>query len=97
MTNRLGPLIVALILWSACAPKPKLQSPRTRPPVKVGTTATGTASWYGPGYDGKRTACGEKFDQDALTAAPRPGSRCCLHYGNGMRLLEPELAESLAQ
>ncbi len=27
------------------------------------------ASWYGPGYDGKRTACGDRFDQDALTAA----------------------------
>jgi rare lipoprotein A len=27
------------------------------------------ASWYGPGYDGKRTSSGEVFDQDALTAA----------------------------
>jgi rare lipoprotein A len=54
---------------AACASNPKLQSPRTRPPVKVGVTATGMASWYGPGYDGKRTACGDRFDQDALTAA----------------------------
>ena len=54
---------------AACASNPKLQSPRTRPLVKVGTSATGMASWYGPGYDGKRTACGERFDQDALTAA----------------------------
>jgi rare lipoprotein A len=29
----------------------------------------GIASWYGPGYDGKKTASGERFDQDALTAA----------------------------
>jgi rare lipoprotein A len=29
----------------------------------------GVASWYGPGYDGKRTSSGERFDQDALTAA----------------------------
>jgi rare lipoprotein A len=35
----------------------------------VGTTVEGTASWYGPGYHGKRTASGERFDQDAFTAA----------------------------
>ena len=35
----------------------------------MGTVAEGMASWYGPGYDGKRTASGETFDQDALTAA----------------------------
>ena len=27
------------------------------------------ASWYGPGYHGKKTSSGERFDQDALTAA----------------------------
>ena len=35
----------------------------------VGTVVEGIASWYGPDYDGKRTSSGEKFDQDALTAA----------------------------
>lgn len=30
---------------------------------------TGIASWYGPGFDGKKTANGERFDQEALTAA----------------------------
>lgn len=29
----------------------------------------GIASWYGPGFDGKRTANGEIYDMDALTAA----------------------------
>ena len=37
----------------------------------VGTTVTGTASWYGPGFHGRRTANGERFDQEALTAAHR--------------------------
>lgn len=32
-------------------------------------TETGLASWYGPGFDGKKTASGERFDQNALTAA----------------------------
>jgi rare lipoprotein A len=36
-----------------------------------GTTAVGVASWYGPGFNGKRTASGERFDQEGLTAAHR--------------------------
>lgn len=28
-----------------------------------------TASWYGPGFHGRKTASGEIYDQDALTAA----------------------------
>lgn len=31
----------------------------------------GKASWYGPGFHGKRTASGERFDMNALTAAHR--------------------------
>ncbi|MCK6417455.1 MAG: septal ring lytic transglycosylase RlpA family protein [Alphaproteobacteria bacterium] len=34
-------------------------------------TETGIASWYGPGFHGKRTANGEIFDEDELTAAHR--------------------------
>ena len=32
-------------------------------------TEQGTASWYGPNFDGKPTASGEKFNQSAMTAA----------------------------
>ncbi len=32
---------------------------------------TGKASWYGPGFHGKKTASGERFNQHALTAAHR--------------------------
>ncbi|HHY05146.1 MAG TPA: septal ring lytic transglycosylase RlpA family protein [Thermoanaerobacterales bacterium] len=32
-------------------------------------TFIGKASWYGPGFDGKVTANGEVFDEEALTAA----------------------------
>jgi rare lipoprotein A len=31
----------------------------------------GMASWYGPGFHGRRTANGERFDTHALTAAHR--------------------------
>ena len=36
-----------------------------------GGAETGTASWYGPGLNGHRTASGERFDQSELTAAHR--------------------------
>ncbi|MFQ5773141.1 MAG: septal ring lytic transglycosylase RlpA family protein [Kiloniellaceae bacterium] len=32
---------------------------------------TGIASWYGPGFDGRRTANGETYDENRLTAAHR--------------------------
>jgi rare lipoprotein A len=36
-----------------------------------GYDETGDASWYGARHHGKRTASGERFDQNALTAAHR--------------------------
>jgi rare lipoprotein A len=30
---------------------------------------TGVASWYGPGFQGKRTLSGERFEMSAMTAA----------------------------
>ena len=55
----------------ACSHNPKPSAyafPPSEAPA-VGTVVEGIASWYGPDYDGKRTSSGEKFDQDALTAA----------------------------
>lgn len=37
--------------------------------VGVGETATGIASWYGPGFHGKKTSNGETYNQNAFTAA----------------------------
>ncbi len=46
---------------------------RTGPATGVvpprGYRVEGVASWYGPGYDGKRTSSGERYDQDGLTGA----------------------------
>ncbi|HXG20076.1 MAG TPA: septal ring lytic transglycosylase RlpA family protein [Methylomirabilota bacterium] len=36
------------------------------PPSQVGL-----ASWYGPGFEGRRTASGERFQTAAMTAAHR--------------------------
>jgi rare lipoprotein A len=37
----------------------------------IGYHEEGVASWYGPGFDGHRTASGERFDMRQLTAAHR--------------------------
>src|SRR6185295_14869880 len=39
------------------------------PAAEPGYEATGTASWYGPNFHGGRTASGEVYDQEAITAA----------------------------
>lgn len=65
--GRLLPCLLLAGAWSACAPH--------RPPVSSGTSGSpdgeviGLASWYGPGFHGKRTASGEIYDQRDLTAA----------------------------
>lgn len=52
----------------ACAHHVRYRFPPSQSPP-AGLVQTGVASWYGPGYDGKRTSSGERFDQDDLTAA----------------------------
>jgi rare lipoprotein A len=61
-------------------PKPvvKIQPP-TQPKVQLTSapknnvlkTISGLASWYGPGFHGRRTASGQVFNQHGLTAAHR--------------------------
>ncbi len=55
----LSALLLLLYLLSACAPGLS----------RVPNAEEGTASWYGPGFDGKLTANGEIFDTTKLTAA----------------------------
>jgi rare lipoprotein A len=51
------------------APRP----PASRPPAPRpdAPAQTGEASWYGPQHHGKRTASGEVYDMNKLTAAHR--------------------------
>jgi len=44
---------------------------RYHPREDFSLVETGIASWYGPSFHGKRTANGEIYDQNALTAAHR--------------------------
>ena len=47
----------------------------TRPALLAGEASReyqrGGASWYGPGFHGRRTASGERYDMNAFTAAHR--------------------------
>ena len=51
--------------------------------VKAGSHhgQSGVASWYGPGFQGRRTANGERFNTHALTAAHRT-----LSFGTRVRV-----------
>ncbi len=44
---------------------------RAQEPVAATLSLSGTASWYGPGFQGRRTASGERFNTQDLTAAHR--------------------------
>ncbi len=54
--ERVGPPYQANGRWYVPTPEP-------------GYEQTGMASWYGPQFHGQRTASGEVFDQEAMTAA----------------------------
>ena len=43
----------------------------------------GGASWYGPGFDGRRAASGQIFNQNAMTAAHRS-----LPFGTKLRVTD---------
>jgi len=49
-----------------------------------------TVSWYGPGFNGKRTASGEVYDMNAMTVAHKS-----MPFGNRLRLVNPENGKSV--
>ena len=53
-------------------------------------TGGGMASWYGPGFHGRRTASGERFNTGALTAAHRT-----LPFGTHVRVVNVETGRSI--
>jgi len=53
-------------------------------PPKPIKSWVGNASWYGPGFNGRKTANGEKFNSESLTAA-HPN----LPFGSWVRIVNP--------
>jgi rare lipoprotein A len=66
-------VIVTATLLSACAsPPPAVEPPPPPPPAPAPAyVEVGKASWYGASHQGRRTANGERFDMNAMTAAHR--------------------------
>ena len=50
----------------------------------------GIASWYGPGFHGKKAASGERFNQDALTAAHKS-----LPFGTSVKVTDQRTGKSI--
>ena len=77
VTNRLRRLLgnappLKVIAGLPEAPKPQIVKQAQQvvaQAVKVGSR--GMASWYGPGFHGRRSANGERYNQNGLTAAHR--------------------------
>jgi rare lipoprotein A len=68
-------VVLAVIFVSGCAHHTRANVPaqtsRNVKPARIGTTQVGIASWYGYPYNGRRTASGETYDMEQLTAAHR--------------------------
>jgi rare lipoprotein A len=64
-------LIASLSLFTGCARKTSARVPSSVKPAPIGETESGIASWYGAPYNGRRSANGEVYDMEKLTAAHR--------------------------
>jgi rare lipoprotein A len=58
--------------------------------ASAATLQKGTASWYGPGFHGRRTASGERFNQGAMTAAHRS-----LPFGTKLKVVNEKNGRSV--
>lgn len=79
----LVPVIAMALVLGGCGSKPSIRThgPGVDEPYVVngkkyyplfsaeGYEEEGMASWYGPGFHGRRTSSGEEYDQNAMTAA----------------------------
>ena len=77
-------IVAAVALVLGCATR------RAEPPVvpvPVVPSNVVTASWYGPGFHGRRTASGERFDANGMSAAhptlPFGTPVCVTNVANG--------------
>lgn len=58
--------------------------------AEVGMKISGQASYYGPGFDGKKTASGEIFDQDDMTCAHKS-----LPFGTKLKVVRVDNGKSV--
>ena len=102
--NHLGPITWALaftlgalaVILAGCSsqnyppaslPARSYYSPSAQ---SYGTSRTEVASWYGPGFAGRRTSSGETYNPEALTAASKT-----LPLGSHVRVTNPDTGRSV--
>ncbi|HWA20527.1 MAG TPA: septal ring lytic transglycosylase RlpA family protein [Devosia sp.] len=56
----------------------------------AGNNQCGGASWYGPGFNGRMAASGEKFNQNAMTAAHKT-----LPFGTVVKVVNQKTGKSV--
>ena len=77
-----SPPVERQVVETRPAPPP---APPPPPAPRVSKVLTGKAIWYGGAWHGKRTASGERFDKEELTAAHRS-----LPFGTRVRVINLE-------
>lgn len=84
MSKHLCSALVLAVALSACSAIPQqsiAKSPAVKP-IAYAKAQSGKASWYGPGFQGRKTANGERFNMNAYSAAHRTlafGTKICVH------------------
>jgi rare lipoprotein A len=56
----------------------------------AGSQQCGGASWYGPGFHGNKTASGQRFNQNAMTAAHKS-----LPFGTVVKVVDQRTGKSI--
>ena len=85
-----GLLLLALVVATAGCSMPPMTDWPAIPVTPSPELEVGTASWYGPGFHGRQTSSGERYDSYELTAAHRKlplGTRARVtNLDNGRRI-----------
>lgn len=93
VTNRLRRLLGNAKPLREVAGMPKPQLPKPPQNIALGPvrfSLSGMASWYGPGFHGRRSANGEVYNQNALTAAHKS-----LPFGTRVRVTHVRTGRSV--
>lgn len=77
-------------LYTALAADETIQDSTSSVELQPQRILNGHASWYGPGFHGRKTANGERFDQNEMTAAHKS-----LPFGTLVRVIDEKSGNSL--
>lgn len=90
MDQRKATLKVATLFLSAMAILPASMAQAQPKETSGKVIQNGRASWYGPGFHGRKTASGERFNTNELTAAHRT-----LPFGTKVRVVNKKTGKSV--